>query len=113
MAVLIVEDDDRVAALIGRLLLEEGYTTDAVGRATEATSLAFASRYRLIILDWNLPDVDGLSLLRSWRARGLSTPVLMISRATDYLAKPFLLSFMLSTIERLVRPPSPRTGTGT
>jgi DNA-binding response OmpR family regulator len=115
--ILVVEDDERLVVLLQRGLREEGHDVDACTTSADALGQARTIAYDVILLDWMLPDGDGLSLLRSWRDRGVDTPVLMLTArgavtervlglrtgADDYLVKPFDFSELLARIEVLVR----------
>jgi two-component system OmpR family response regulator len=79
MRILAVEDDERLVVLLQRGLREEGHMVDACGTCADALGQAQTIAYDVILLDWMLPDGDGLSLLRSWRDRGVETPVLMLT----------------------------------
>lgn len=117
MRILVVEDDDRLVPLLQRGLGEEGHVVDACTCVADALGQAQTIAYDVILLDWMLPDGDGLSLLRSWRDRGVDTPVLMLTArgavaervlglrtgADDYLVKPFDFAELLARIEGLVR----------
>ncbi|MBL8976628.1 MAG: response regulator transcription factor [Myxococcales bacterium] len=117
MRILAVEDDERLVVLLQRGLREEGHVVDACGTCADALGQAQTIAYDVILLDWMLPDGDGLSLLRSWRDRGVETPVLMLtargavgervlglrSGADDYLVKPFDFAELLARIEALGR----------
>jgi two-component system, OmpR family, response regulator len=123
MKLLLVEDDEKMAHLVQRGLLEEGHLVDVCHRGSDASIQAAAVTYDVIILDWGLPDADGVSVLRGWRDRGLGTPVLMLtargavgervtglrSGADDYLVKPFDFEELLARLDALRR----RTGTAT
>lgn len=83
----------------------------------EARTQALDISYDVILLDWSLPDVDGVTVLRDWRARGLRTPVLLLtargstgekvtglrSGADDYLVKPFDFQELVARLEALSR----------
>jgi len=127
MKILLVEDDARMAALIRRGLVEEGHQVDACARGADAANQAQTVRYDAIVLDWGLPDIDGVSVLRRWRERGLATPVLMLtargavgervtglrSGADDYLVKPFDFEELLARLDALHRrADGPRPGFG-
>ncbi len=76
MKLLVVEDEARLAALLARGLGEEGHQVEVA--ATAAAAAAAVDRdesWDAIVLDWGLPDGDGLTLLGRWRRRGLSIPV--------------------------------------
>ena len=101
--ILVVEDDENIAALLGRELRGLGHTVDAVRFAEDALLAARASDYALMIVDLGLPDGDGLDLVREMRRRSVEAPILMLtarrrvedrvvglsSGADDYLVKPF------------------------
>ncbi len=117
MRILLVEDDDRMARLVQRGLSEEGHQVDLCQRGADASMQAMAVGYDVIVLDWGLPDVDGVTVLRRWRERGLTTPVLMLTArgavgervtglrtgADDYLVKPFDFEELLARIDALRR----------
>jgi two-component system OmpR family response regulator len=117
MRILLVEDDDAIAKSLSRGLREEGFVVDVCTRGAEAERQAIEVGYDIIVLDWMLPDVDGLSVLRTLRARGMRTPVLMLtarntvservhglrSGADDYLGKPFAFDELLARIDALAR----------
>ncbi|MBL8632653.1 MAG: response regulator transcription factor [Myxococcales bacterium] len=117
MKILIVEDEARMARLLRRGLQEEGHSVDVCETADAAAEQALLISYDVILLDWMLPDQDGVALLRSWRQKGLRTPVLMLTArgttgekvtglragADDYMAKPFDFDELLARIEALAR----------
>jgi len=114
---LIVEDEPRTGELLLRGLTEEGHVVDLCPTAAEAQRRVELVDYDTIILDWGLPDGDGLAMLQRWRASGLTTPVLMLTArgssgekvlglrtgADDYLVKPFDFEEFLARIEALHR----------
>jgi len=117
MRILLVEDDPRMTTLLRRGLTEEGHQVDACARGGDAAGQAHSVRYDVIVLDWGLPDLDGISLLRRWRERGLATPVLMLTArgavgervtglragADDYLIKPFDFEELLARLDAIQR----------
>ncbi len=117
MKLLLVEDEARIHGIVARGLREEGHQVDVCERATDAEAQAERIDYDVILLDWMLPDLDGLTLLRRWRERGLDTPILMLTArgepgervtglragADDYLPKPFDFEELLARLEALVR----------
>ena len=117
MKILVVEDNKKVARFIVRALTEEGYVVDQVGDGEGAIAQAQAIGYDVILLDWMLPDVDGLAVCRSLRTRGVEAPVLMLTAraeiservagldagADDYLTKPFDLGELLARVRALAR----------
>ncbi len=116
MRVLVVEDERRMAALLAQGLGEEGWQVEVVGTVA-AASARVDDGWDVIVLDWGLPDGDGLTLLGRWRRRGLDTPVLMLTArdqigervsglrtgADDYLTKPFAFDELLARVESLAR----------
>lgn len=117
MKLLLVEDEDKMARLLTRGLTEEGHQVDVCARAEAAREQALLIPYDVLILDWMLPDLDGVALLRELRQRGLKTPVLMLTArgstgekvvglragADDYLVKPFDFDELLARLEALHR----------
>jgi len=117
MRVLVVEDERKISAYVKRGLEEQGYAVDAVYTGQEALDWAEVTPYDLIVLDILLPEVDGLSVCRELRRRGLRTPVLMLTArdtvddrvdgldagADDYLVKPFALKELLARLRAMAR----------
>jgi two-component system, OmpR family, response regulator len=117
MRILLVEDEPRMAELIGRSLSAGGLAVDAAGTGGDATWMAEAAPYDGIVLDVMLPDISGFELCRRLRERGIWAPVLMLtardavedrvagldSGADDYLVKPFALAELLARLRALVR----------
>jgi len=115
--VLLVEDEAQMARLLRRGLTEEGHQVDVCARGADAVTQAKSVSYDVVVLDWSLPDIDGISVLRQWRETGLSTPVLMLTArgstgekvtglragADDYLVKPFDFDELLARLEALAR----------
>ena len=117
MKVLIVEDDLQLARFLRRVLMEEDYTVDLSASGSEAMEQARTGVYDLIIIDWMLPDLDGLAVVRELRRLSLVTPILMLTArgetkervlglkagADDYLVKPFEVDELLARVFALVR----------
>jgi two-component system OmpR family response regulator len=123
--VLLIEDDTEAARFLVKGLRESGYTVEhaADGRAGLAQSCS--GQFDLVITDRMLPHVDGLSVIEAMRAKGIATPVLVLSAlggvddrvrglkagGDDYLTKPFAFVELLARIEALLRrhPSAPHT----
>jgi two-component system, OmpR family, response regulator len=117
MQILLIEDDDRVAQHVANGLKEHGHEVQRSADGREGLFKAAADPFDVIILDRMLPNVDGLTILRTIRASGDRTPVLLLSAlgdvdervnglragADDYLSKPFALAELLARIEILGR----------
>ena len=117
MKVLVVEDDVKLSRFVVRVLVEEGFAADACATGADAMAQASSGIYDLIVLDWMLPDLDGLSVCRRLRQEGLVTPILMLTArgetrervlgldtgADDYLVKPFEVEELVARIRALVR----------
>ena len=120
MRLLLVEDNPRLQTLLGETLNAAGYGLDAVGTVADLQMSAAATRYELIVVDLGLPDGDGLSAIRTLRAGGLATPILVITArgsveervagldagADDYMTKPFNNSEFLARVRALLRRPA-------
>lgn len=117
MRVLIVEDEHRMAARIGRALTEEAFAVDIAHDGETALDLARLHEYDAIVLDLMLPKLDGLSVCRTLRREGRQTPILMLSArdmiedrvrgldagADDYLVKPFAITELSARLRALQR----------
>ncbi len=117
MHILVVEDEQRLAYLLRRVLQEERHTVDLAHDGQKGLELATSDTYDIVILDVMLPGTDGLEICRQMRAIGLMTPVLMLTArgavedrvaglnvgADDYLIKPFAMEELLARINALLR----------
>ena len=122
MNLLIVEDERAVANQLKQLLEKEKYRCDIAFSYREAIEFIDLKRYDLVLLDWNLPDGDGLSFLTLMREEEMTTPVLMLSANTDiddrvqvldaggddYLCKPYSNIELLARIRALLRREAPQ-----
>ena len=119
MKLLIVEDDKEGAAYLKRALSEAGHTADHASSGRDGLLLAAGEPYDVIVLDRMLPNLDGLAILRTIRASGVKTPVLLLTAlggiddrvegleagGDDYLVKPFAIAELLARINALARRP--------
>jgi DNA-binding response OmpR family regulator len=115
--VLVVEDDDRIAAPLIRTLEREGYTAERLGKGLPAVDRMRTGDVDLLLLDLGLPDVDGLEVCRRVRTEGYEGGIIILTArdgeldrvvgldigADDYLAKPFALAELLARARALLR----------
>ena len=121
MRALIIEDDRKAAQLLAKGLREERFVVDLAHSAEGGDELASINDYDVIILDWLLPDGDGIEVCRGLRARNISTPILMLTArdsledrvtglntgADDYLVKPFAFEELSARLRALARRGAP------
>jgi DNA-binding response OmpR family regulator len=114
---LVIEDDPKLARLLTRVLQEEGYVVDGCSKGEPGLRQATSGLYDLVVLDWMLPDLDGLSLCRRLRELGTSLPILMLTSrselservmaldagADDYVVKPFEIEELVARVRALLR----------
>jgi two-component system OmpR family response regulator len=117
MRLLIVEDEIRMAALLRRGFVEEGYAVDVANNGTDALWLATEATFDTLILDVMLPGLDGFEVCRELREKGCRAPVLMLTArdaiedrvrgldagADDYLTKPFSFAELSARVRALLR----------
>jgi two-component system OmpR family response regulator len=117
MKVLVVEDESALSAQLATSLGAAGYAVDCASDGEHGDFLARTEQYDAVILDLGLPRVDGLTVLRGWRASGLQVPVLVLTArgswhekvvgidegADDYVAKPFRMEEVLARVRGLIR----------
>jgi DNA-binding response OmpR family regulator len=115
--VLVVEDDSKVARFLIRVLTEEGYTVDTCSDGATALYQASQCGYQVIVLDWMLPELDGLEVCRALRRTGSPACILMLTArgevrervlgleagADDYLVKPFEVEELVARVRALWR----------
>ena len=117
MRVLLVEDDDRIARDVTAALTAAGYVVERESNGEEAWFRGDTEDYAAAILDLGLPAMDGLSVLKRWRANGRTFPVLVLTArgtwnervegidagADDYLPKPFRMEELLARLRAILR----------
>ncbi len=117
MRILVIEDHDEVARFIVKGLKEERYAVDCAGTGTEGLSMARIGDYDAIVLDVMLPGMNGFEVAAALRAKGVASPILMLTAkdqvedkvrgldagADDYLVKPFAFAELLARIRALLR----------
>ncbi len=117
MRILLIEDDPETSRFIRKGLEEAGHVLDLAGDGRQGLLLALDAEHDAVVVDRMLPGLDGLSIVRSLRAAGRTTPVLVLSAlgevddrveglragGDDYLVKPFALSELSARLEALVR----------
>lgn len=124
MRVLVVEDEQAIAQALKKGLEQERYAVDLAYSGNEALTLAHGESYDLIVLDWMIPEPDGLAVCKELRAAGSTVPVLMLTAkykvidkvagldigADDYLSKPFAFEELLARVRALLRRPAQSHG---
>jgi DNA-binding response OmpR family regulator len=117
MKILVTEDDRKVAGFLQRVLSEEGYIVDLCTSGAEAVTQARAGLYNLVVLDWMIPELDGLEVCRQLRRGGSTVPILMLTArgelqervlglnagADDYLVKPLEVEEFIARVAALLR----------
>lgn len=118
--ILVVEDEQKMAASLEKGLVAQGYTVDIITNGLDAR-LKNIKDYDVVILDWMLPHIEGIEVLRYWRQQKYTTPVLMLTArdlvpdkvhgldigADDYMSKYFDWSELLARLKALIRRNSP------
>jgi two-component system OmpR family response regulator len=117
MRALIVEDDSTIAEFVMKGFREAGFAVDRAGDGEAGVQMAATVLYDVAIVDLMLPRLDGLSLIQALRAKGVRTPVLILSArrsvddrvkglesgGDDYLTKPFAFAELLARVHALIR----------
>jgi len=117
MRILLIEDDQEAARLLARGLREEGWIVDISLSGESGDEMASVNTYDAIVLDWMLPDRDGVTVCQSLRESGLQAPILLLTArdaiedrvlglnagADDYLTKPFAFAELLARLHALLR----------
>jgi two-component system OmpR family response regulator len=117
--ILVLEDEPDAADYLGRGLSEAGHTVDKCSDGRDAFHLASSSGYDVLVVDRMVPGMDGLKVVKSLRAAGVTTPILFLTAisgvgdrvegleagADDYLVKPFAFTELVARINALCRRP--------
>ncbi len=131
MRILVIEDDRDAAIWLLKGLKESGHVADHAADGEDGLALAMESIHDILVVDRMLPKMDGLTIIRTLRAKGITTPALILSALSDvdervkglraggddYLAKPYAFSELLARVEGLRRrnslePPETRLKAG-
>ncbi len=124
MRLLIAEDDAKLRDVLVRGLTQAGYTVHAVSRGDEAHANIMRNTYDVAVVDWRMPGRDGIDVVATLRADGVSLPVLMLTArdtppdrirgldagCDDYLVKPFEFDELLARLRALLRRPATTLG---
>jgi two-component system OmpR family response regulator len=122
MRILVIEDETRTADFIEKGLKEKGHAVDVCRTGPEGLTFALNGEHDAIVLDRMLPQMDGLTILKTLRAEDKETPAIILSAlgqidhrveglkagGDDYLVKPFAFSELMARIEAIVRRRDPR-----
>jgi two-component system OmpR family response regulator len=117
MRILVVEDEPTLAAQLAESLSAAGYAVDTAHNGVDAHFMGEVEPYDAVVLDIGLPQMDGITVLKKWRAAGRAMPVLILTArdswhekvtgidagADDYLAKPFHMEELLARLRALIR----------
>lgn len=117
MRLLIVEDDEALAAALAVALARRGFTSDAAAGVADAEQMLDLARYAAVLLDLGLPDGDGVALIQKLRATGHALPIIAITArsglddrvlglnagADDYILKPFEVNELVARLNAVLR----------
>ena len=117
MRILFAEDDRDIAKAVQTLLERSGYSVDVVFNGQDALDYIETGEYDGVILDWMMPKLSGIEVLKKMRSQGIATPALMLTArdavedrvagldtgADDYLPKPFAASELLARVRAMLR----------
>ncbi len=114
--ILLVEDDTDLSETLQDWLMFQQHNVEAVYTGTEALEQMRFSTFDIVVLDWQLPGMNGIDVLKTYRDEGGQMPVLMLTGrteakeikalmdagATDYMAKPFNLKELSARVEQII-----------
>ena len=117
MNVLVIEDDNRIANLVERALVEDGHCVTVSGNGREGAAMLLSGQFDAALLDILLPEMDGFEVLEQVRAKHCKTPILILTAvdavpkilrafdlgADDYLVKPFILEILLARVGAIAK----------
>src|SRR3954447_7487026 len=117
MRILVIEDDERLARVIARVLRQERFDVDLAPDGNAGLEQALTGAYDVLVVDWMLPGRDGLEIIRELRAEHIATPALILTArgempqrvegldagADDFLSKPFAFEELLARLRALLR----------
>ncbi len=117
MRILIIEDDETIARQLSGYLEEHGFVAVVSRDGEEGRYLGLEEEYDAVLLDLGLPELNGISVLETWRAKGVAVPVIVITARTskletirgleagadDYIHKPFDLGEVLARLRSVIR----------
>ena len=117
MKLLLIGDETKLSQTLSRILKKEGYVVDDITDGEIGLEMALFGSYDLIVLDWLLPNIDGLTIVKELRIQGIAIPILFLTAndrmedkiegldagADDYLVKPFVTEEFLARLRALSR----------
>ena len=127
MRILIVEDEEHLADLLAEVLGREGHVANTASDGRSGLTRALSEEFDLLMVDWMLPDLDGIQVVKRLRAADVRVPILMLTAraqvedrvegldagADDYLPKPFAFPEFLARVRALSRRPAETETEGT
>ena len=116
MRILIVEDETGIVTFLKQGLEEEGFETDVAFDGQTGLQMALHEKYDVLLIDWMLPKLTGLSICKSYREAGYDTPIIFLTArdtvqdavaglkagANDYIRKPFPMDRLIESVQRLL-----------